>query len=381
MAKQALIIVDLQPDFLPGGALAVPDGDAIIPTVLALMDRFDVVVATQDWHPREHGSFAANHSGRTPGELIDLHGLEQILWPVHCVQDTTGAALVPALEARRAKLAAVFQKGTDPTIDSYSGFFDNGRRKSTGLGEWLREQGIDAVVVCGLALDYCVKFTALDARSLGFATTLIRDATRAVNLQPGDGDRAVEQLREAGVEIVDSSRLLDRVDVIGEGRWLRLVRRGRWEYAQRVVGATAAVIVAVTQAGEMILIEQPRPAVNGRVIELPAGLIGDIAGAEDEAPELAAARELEEETGYRPGRLERVAAGPSTAGLSDEQLLLYVAHDVERVGDGGGDEHEDITVHLVPLANVEQWLAERERAGVIVDLKVWAGIYFARRGR
>ncbi|MFO7565187.1 MAG: bifunctional nicotinamidase/pyrazinamidase [Enhygromyxa sp.] len=384
MSKQALIIVDLQPDFLPGGALAVPEGDAIVPTVLALMDHFDLVVATQDWHPREHGSFAANHPDKKPGEVIDLHGLEQILWPVHCVQGSPGAALLPELQARGDRLAAVFQKGTDPEVDSYSGFFDNGRRKATGLGEWLREQGVDAVAICGLALDYCVKFTALDALSLGFRTTLIADATRAVNLEPGDGERAIEQLRAAGVEVVESAAILDeaeRVEVIAEGRWLRLVRRGRWEYAQRVVGATAAVIVAVSEDDELILIEQPRPAVGGRVIELPAGLIGDVAGSEDEAPELAAARELEEETGYRPGRLERVTAGTSTAGLSDERLIVYVARELERVGDGGGDEHEDITVHHVPLAEVEAWLAERERAGAIVDLKVWAGLYFARRGR
>jgi nicotinamidase/pyrazinamidase len=381
MSKQALIIVDLQPDFLPGGPLAVPEGDAIIPTVLALMDRFELVVATQDWHPREHGSFAANHSGRTPGEVIDLHGLPQILWPTHCVQDTPGAALVPELQAREGKLAAVFRKGTDPTVDSYSGFFDNERRKATGMGEWLRAQGVTSVVICGLALDYCVKFTALDALSLGFATTLVCDAARAVNLQPGDGERAVEELRAAGVTIVDSKALLVPIHVLGEGRWLRLVRRGKWEYAQRVVGATAAVIIAVTDNDEMILIEQLRPAVGGMVVELPAGLIGDIAGAEDEAPELAAARELEEETGYRPGRLERVTAGTSTAGLSDERLIVYVAYDVERIGDGGGDEHEDIAVHLVPLIAVEDWLAARERAGSIIDLKVWAGLYFAHRAR
>jgi nicotinamidase/pyrazinamidase len=381
MPKQALIIVDLQPDFLPGGPLAVPEGDAIIPTVLALMDRFEIVVATQDWHPHEHGSFAANHSSRTPGEVIDLHGLAQILWPVHCVQETEGAALVLELQTRANKIAAVFRKGTDPTVDSYSGFFDNGRRKATGLGEWLRAHDVSSVVVCGLALDYCVKVTALDALSLGFETTVVRDATRAVNLQPGDDERALAELEAAGVKIVDSKALLEPLQVLGEGRWLRLVKRGKWEYAQRVVGATAAVIVAVTEDDEMILIEQLRPAVGGLVLELPAGLIGDIAGAEDEAPELAAARELEEETGYRPGRVERVAAGTSTAGLSDERLILYVAHDLERVGDGGGDEHEDITVHRVPLAKVEDWLAERERAGVIIDLKVWAGLYFARRGR
>ncbi len=379
MAKQALIIVDLQPDFMPGGPLAVPDGDAIIPTVIALMDQFDIVVATQDWHPPDHGSFAANHPGREPGEVVELDGLAQILWPIHCVQDSPGAELVPQLRARESKLAAVFTKGTDPTVDSYSGFFDNGQRKATGLGEWLVARGITSVAICGLALDYCVKFTALDALALGLETTLIRDATRAVELQPGDGEAALEAIRAAGGKIVDSEAVLGRTETLCEGRWLRLLRRGRWEFAQRTVGATAAIIVAVTEQREIILIEQARPAVGGMVVELPAGLIGDVEGAEDEAPALAAARELEEETGYRPHQLERVALGTSTAGLSDEQLFIYVARGVERVGEGGGDEHEDITVHLVPLAEVEDWLAAREQAGSIIDLKVWAGLYFARR--
>lgn len=204
--KQALIIVDLQPDFLPGGALAVPEGDAVVPVVMRLMDAFDVVVATQDWHPASHGSFAANHEGRAPGEVIDLHGLSQILWPVHCVQDTPGAAFVPELAAREAegRLSAVFRKGQDPTVDSYSGFFDNGKRTDTGLAAWLREQGVTRVAVCGLALDYCVKFTALDALDAGFGVALITDATRAVNLSPSDGDSALAELRERGAEIVDS---------------------------------------------------------------------------------------------------------------------------------------------------------------------------------
>jgi nicotinamidase/pyrazinamidase len=390
MAKQALIIVDLQPDFLPGGPLGVPGGDTIVPTVMALIDRFDIVVATQDWHPPDHGSFAANHPagpghpGRSPGEVIELDGLAQILWPTHCVQDTPGADLVPSMRARESKLAAVFTKGTDPRVDSYSGFFDNGKRKATGLGEWLRAHGVDSVVICGLALDYCVKFTALDALALGFETTLVRDATRAVELEPGDGERAVADIRAAGGKIVDSAALLSGLgglELLGSGRWLRLVRRGKWEFAQRTVGATAAVIIAVTDAGELILIEQPRPALGGMVLELPAGLIGDIAGAEDEAPELAAARELEEETGYRPRRLERVAAGPSSPGLSDERLIFYLAHGVEQVGPGGGDEHEDITVHKVALAEVEDWLSAREADGAIVDVKVWSALYFAGHRR
>lgn len=204
--QHALIIVDLQPDFLPGGPLGVNEGDQIIPIVLELLPRFELVVATQDWHPPDHGSFAANHAGRSPGELIELDGLTQILWPVHCVQDSAGAQLVPALRER--ELAAVFRKGTEPSIDSYSGFFDNGKRKATGLGEWLRERGVTAVSVCGLALDYCVKFTALDALELGFATTLIRDATRAVELAPGDGERALAEIRAHGGKVVDSGSIL-----------------------------------------------------------------------------------------------------------------------------------------------------------------------------
>ncbi|KIG14192.1 Nicotinamidase [Enhygromyxa salina] len=388
-SKRALIIVDLQPDFLPGGPLGVQGGDEIIPTVIELMSRFEIVVATQDWHPADHGSFAANHPGRSPGEVIDLDGLPQVLWPVHCVQDTEGAQLVPQLRASSAKLDAVFRKGTDKQIDSYSGFFDNGHRKPTGLAQWLAEQGVGSVAVCGLALDYCVKFTALDALERGLETTLIRDATRAVNLQPGDDARAIEAITAAGGKVVDSAAILGEPragmqdfpeqELIAEGKWLRLVRRGRWEYCQRTVGGTAALIVAVTDDNELILIEQPRPAVAGMCIELPAGLVGDHAGSEDEAPELAAARELEEETGYTPTRLEMVAQGTSTPGLSDEHLIFYVAHGVTKTGPGGGDDHEDITVHLVPLDQVEAWIAAQQAAGRVIDLKIWSGLYFARR--
>ena len=202
----ALILVDLQNDFVPGGALAVPDGDKVVPVANKLLDRFDLVLATQDWHPPDHGSFAANHSGRRPGEVIDLNGLPQVLWPVHCVQETRGAAFAPGLDT--AKIEKVFTKGTDPAIDSYSGFFDNGHRKSTGLGEYLRSRGVTGVYVCGLATDYCVKFTALDARQLGFNTHLVEDASRGVNLKPGDVERAIEEMRHAGVKVLRSADLL-----------------------------------------------------------------------------------------------------------------------------------------------------------------------------
>jgi nicotinamidase/pyrazinamidase len=206
-SMNALLLVDIQNDFLPGGALAVPDGDAIIPLANKLQTKFPLVVATQDWHPPNHGSFAANHPGRTPFEQIDLHGLAQILWPVHCVQNTPGAELAPALQ--REHIAKIFPKGTDPDIDSYSGFFDNGHRRATGLAEWLKTRGVTDIYLCGLATDYCVRFSALDAVSLGFETHLVEDACRGVNLRPGDVARAVEEMRRAGVGMLSSHSLLD----------------------------------------------------------------------------------------------------------------------------------------------------------------------------
>ncbi|WCL80792.1 bifunctional nicotinamidase/pyrazinamidase [Saprospira sp. CCB-QB6] len=198
----ALILVDLQYDFCQLGALEVPDGNAVIPVANALMPHFELVLATQDWHPANHKSFAANHLFRQPGQVIDLNGLEQILWPIHCVQESYGAELVDELD--QTKISKIFQKGTDPEIDSYSGFFDNGHRKATGLGDYLKEKGVTSVFVMGLALDYCVKFTALDAQALGFKTYLVQDGCRAVNMQETDGQQAIEELKAKGVTIVDS---------------------------------------------------------------------------------------------------------------------------------------------------------------------------------
>jgi len=198
----ALILVDIQNDFLPSGALAVPEGDAVVPVCNAIRDRFDLVVATQDWHPRDHGSFAANHPGHSVGQVIDLNGLKQILWPVHCVQNTPGAQF--AKDLRMLPTDRIFQKGTDPAIDSYSGFFDNGHRKSTGLDAFLKSQSVTDIFVAGLATDYCVKFTALDARTLGYSVHLVVDACRGVDLQPGDVDAAIEEMRRAGVMITKS---------------------------------------------------------------------------------------------------------------------------------------------------------------------------------
>lgn len=202
---KALIIVDLQNDFVEGGALAVPGGRDLVPLTNKLQPHFDLVVATQDWHPKNHGSHAPNHPGREAGEVIELAGLPQVLWPTHCVQETHGANFVAGLEQDR--WAAVFQKGTDAKIDSYSGFFDNGHVRATGLGAFLKERGVTEVYVVGLATDYCVKFTALDAVKLGFKTTLIADACRGVNLQPGDVERAIVDMRKAGVRIVEAGKV------------------------------------------------------------------------------------------------------------------------------------------------------------------------------
>ncbi|HEX8070566.1 MAG TPA: isochorismatase family protein [Pyrinomonadaceae bacterium] len=184
---QALILVDIQNDFCPGGSLAVEEGDRIVPVVNELQRHFDLVVATKDWHPPGHASF-------------------ETLWPPHCVQGSAGAEFVPALDT--ARIARTFLKGTDPAVDSYSGFFDNEHKRATGLGDYLKARGVTTVVVVGLATDYCVKFTALDALQLGFHTVVVRDACRGVEVRPGDTERALREMAEAGAEIVDSQELL-----------------------------------------------------------------------------------------------------------------------------------------------------------------------------
>ena len=210
--KTALIIVDIQNDFVPGGALAVNGGDHIVSTVNQLMPKYDLVVATQDWHPADHGSFAANHDGKAPGELIELNGLQQVLWPVHCVQGSEGAEFVADLDT--ARIDHIVRKGMDTGVDSYSGFFDNGHKNPSGMTDYLRREGVEEVHVVGLATDYCVKFTTLDALTEGFKTVLITDACRGVNLQPGDVEGAIEACREAGAKIITSSELLGETLVL-----------------------------------------------------------------------------------------------------------------------------------------------------------------------
>lgn len=196
---RALLLIDIQNDFMPFGSLPVADGDAVVPVANALAQRFELVVATQDWHPADHGSFASNHPGANPGEVVELGGQPQVLWPDHCVQNMPGASFHAGLDV--AGIDLVIRKGTDPAIDSYSGFFDNGHLKDTGLAAALRERGVDEVVLVGLATDYCVKFTALDARTEGFAVTVVTDGVRAVDLADGDGDTALAEMAAVGCRL------------------------------------------------------------------------------------------------------------------------------------------------------------------------------------
>jgi nicotinamidase/pyrazinamidase len=196
---KTLLVIDVQNDFCPGGSLAVKDGDKVVPVINRARERFDQVIFTQDWHPKTHKSFAVNHPGKKPYDQITLGGMPQTLWPVHCVQGTRGAELRADLLVRPGE--RIFQKGTDPEIDSYSAFYDNAHRKSTGLSQYLRAQRVTELTLCGLATDYCVNFSALDALGEGFRVAVLAPACRGVNLQPDDSEKALEALRAKGATI------------------------------------------------------------------------------------------------------------------------------------------------------------------------------------
>lgn len=199
----ALLIVDVQNDFIPGGALPVPQGDAIIPLINSLQQTFDLIVATQDWHPAQHKSFASSHAGKKTFDIITLHGQEQVLWPDHCIQGSTGAMFHTALNMN--KVEAIFRKGMDPEIDSYSGFYDNGHKKSTGLAGYLRERRVQRIFICGLAADYCVFYSAMDALQENFETYIIEDATRAIH--PADFENAKSTVQAEGGQLIESKFL------------------------------------------------------------------------------------------------------------------------------------------------------------------------------
>ena len=195
---RALLLIDIQNDFCPGGELAVADGDAVVPLANRMQADFPLVVATQDWHPAAHSSFAANHDGAEPFSTMEMPYGTQVLWPVHCVQGSEGAAFHPDLALERVSL--IVRKGTDPALDSYSAFFENDRETPTGLAGYLRDKGVTALTLAGLATDFCVAWSALDARRLGFEATLATDACRAIDLD-GSLDVAMTRMREAGVRI------------------------------------------------------------------------------------------------------------------------------------------------------------------------------------
>ncbi len=200
---KALIIIDLQNDFLPGGALAVKEGDIIIAVVNALQKKFPLIVATQDWHPQNHGSFASNHRGKNAFEMGQLGGMPQVLWPDHCIQGKSGAEISADLHTNA--IEAIFRKGTDATIDSYSGFFDNGKLKATGLSHFLKGRNVSDIYLAGLAADFCLGYTALDGLELDFNVFVIEDATRAID--ENGWIQMKQKIRGNGGKIVHSNDL------------------------------------------------------------------------------------------------------------------------------------------------------------------------------
>ncbi|REG87920.1 bifunctional nicotinamidase/pyrazinamidase [Winogradskyella sediminis] len=201
---KTLLIIDVQNDFMPSGSLPVPHGDQIVPLINSIQNNFDLVLATQDWHPKDHISFASNHNGKSNFEVIELHGQSQTLWPDHCVNGTLGANFHPDLNTENFE--AIFRKGTDKTIDSYSAFYDNGHLKSTGLTGYLKEKGVTELFLCGLAADICVYFSIIDAFNEGFYCTFIEDASKALD---NDGfEKLKKEMIHKGIKIVSTKTIV-----------------------------------------------------------------------------------------------------------------------------------------------------------------------------
>ncbi|HBX65165.1 MAG: nicotinamidase/pyrazinamidase [Balneola sp.] len=201
---RALVIVDIQNDFCPGGALAVPNGDDVITPTNSLLPKFDCIIQTQDWHPQDHSSFASNHKEKEPYGTIEMEYGEQVLWPDHCVQGTDGAEFHSKLKTKTSQV--IIRKGFRKHIDSYSAFFENDHNTVTGLHGLLQERGVDELFVVGLATDFCVKWTALDARKLGYKVNIVEDAVRGIDID-GSVKKAVEEMKENGVEFINSKEI------------------------------------------------------------------------------------------------------------------------------------------------------------------------------
>ena len=204
--KNALLIVDVQNDFCPGGALAIQGGDKVIPVINQIQPIFDTIIATRDWHPPNHVSFAVNHPGKNVYDIIDINGISQVLWPSHCVSGSIGAAFHPDLETDRFKI--ILHKGMDPAIDSYSVFLENDKKKLTGMDDFLRHLEITRIFLCGLATDYCVFYSAMDAISFGFETCVVIDACCGVDVPDRNIEKAILLMKSSGVKIISSMELL-----------------------------------------------------------------------------------------------------------------------------------------------------------------------------
>jgi nicotinamidase/pyrazinamidase len=398
----ALLLVDIQNDFLPGGALAVPRGDEVVAVANRLMPHIPMVVATQDWHPASHGSFASRHAGKKFGDRITWHDLPQTLWPDHCVQGTHGADLAGELHSGR--IVKVFRKGTRTNVDSYSGFFDNARRFDTGLSQWLHAKGIRHLFVLGLATDYCVNATAGDALELGFQVTLVTDGCRGVDLTPGDSAAAIQTLRDRGANLMTSDEVAKQLPVparklpsaskptqaagadlvksrlLHQGRFLTMVETMEgWEFVRRTNAPGVVCIAGITPDHQLLLVEQFRPPVGRRVLEFPAGLAGDATGLESESLVDAAQRELMEETGYEAETIRHVFSGPSSAGLTDEVIEFFVADGLTKTAAGGGVDGEDVQEHLIPWSEIDDFLERMRRRDFLVDSRVPTCLYLLRR--
>jgi len=204
--RDVLIVTDVQNDFCPGGALAVGEGDRIVPVINGIIDRFHRIVATQDWHPKHHMSFASNHPGKKPYDQVELGGIVQTLWPDHCVAGTAGAGFHPGLNPDRFDI--IVRKGTNPAVDSYSAFLENDKKTRTGLDGYLKSIGADRVFFCGLATDYCVFYSAMDAASFGFDTLVIIDACRGIDVPAGSIERSIGEMKGKGIRMIESKELL-----------------------------------------------------------------------------------------------------------------------------------------------------------------------------
>lgn len=207
--RSALILIDIQNDFMPEGALAVPQADIIVPIANRVQRYFKLIIASQDWHPINHASFAANQPGRQPGDSININGLAQVLWPVHCVQDTVGAAFVASLDSTR--ISKIIYKGTHPEIDSYSIFFDNAHQQKTQLDSYLKQQQVTDIYLLGLATDYCVKYSVLDGCALGYRVFVVSDGCRGINLHSEDSSQAFASMQSAGGQFITSHQIKDAI--------------------------------------------------------------------------------------------------------------------------------------------------------------------------